>query len=169
MLGLWSQAGNALLVQQGQSGGRGPRQAPHCDEGQEPSWAQQERGGFFFRGANQSAFSQPAFSSSASHVIQTSALPLSWAPYWQIDTFAEMCSFCHSLWTDFFIKLPPPLTTHPFQTILWQIKSNHASPSLNHLVWQQSLLQKYAALFLLTIQTNFPFSCLKFFSIQLPI
>lgn len=97
MLGFWSQAGNALLVQQGQSGGRGPRQAPHCDGGQEPSWAQQEREGFFFRGANRSVFSQPAFSSSASHVIQTSALPLSWAPYWQIDTFVEMCSFCHSM------------------------------------------------------------------------
>lgn len=49
------------------------------------------------------------------HVIQTYVLAHSCAAYWQIDTFSEMCSFCHSLWTDFLWNFAPPSILAHFQ------------------------------------------------------
>lgn len=114
MLGLWRQPGSSGSAARGQ----GPIAHPALwRRAQEPSRAQQERGGLFYRGANRSAFLTTCFlsslSGSPSSLIQPCPLVLSFATCWQIDTLAEMCSFCHSLWIDFFYYETSP-TTPPF-------------------------------------------------------
>ncbi len=164
MLGFWSQAANALLVQQGQSGGRGPQQAPHCDGGQEPSWAQQEREGFFFRKANRSVFSQPAFSSSD---LCTPSFLGSLLADWYIRWNVLFLSFYEN-WLFFLNCLLPSPLSH-FQPFSGKLNQTMTAISQSSCVTSKSLAEVCSA-FPFDDPDKFPpFSCLKSFSFQLPI